>query len=715
MKNNPASVNTLISDENLNNLYTIDYDKPTNFFFGFDMKFNFMQPKDGKVGNDNMVFRFEGDDDVWVFIDDVLFLDLTGSHSQLGGEIDFNTGVVTYYDFDKNTYDVSKEESKIIPSINFSDIPGIDLSKLNSNGIFKDYSTHTLSFYYMERGAGAGVMTTKFNMPLIKDNSVIISKELSSSNENTLGDPTYYFQLAKPNSTDTITDDSLFVGANYSYDVLNDSGKKLRSAKTDANGIIKLKKDEHAVISIPENSGNYYVRELLEDGMYKINSKVNVNGVEKTLNSNTPVITLDVNNTKTKYALIDSTLEDSSNNNVVFKFINDVNTGILKIKKTLNEGTSNDSFKFNVTIDGVPLKVGTSYGIGTVEEEGIIYLKQNEVAEITNILAGANFEVKEDLPDLTPYTDSYMVNSETQQGSASGVITTTSLVEVIVINTEKPGTSIKIPIEKITTNPDGFNHKYTFVLYDIDKDEEVVAPVTITVDENGVGTGFFEVNYSQKDHLTTSTTHRYKVYEKSESDDKYTLYDDAIYYVEVTVNNNSQVLLANYEITDDAGTDAEIIFNNKRLSSLTIKKIVDAEKINKNRSFKFNIKVEGITEGVYKTNDGTISFENGIATISLHHSESVTIYGLPYNAQYTITETNKDGFTAMHKVDSSGYVEGDTVTSTLIKDSVVTFKNVLGYELPKTGSSGALVVMLVGTIFVSISGVCLLKKKIGEI
>ena len=86
---------------------------------------NFMQPKGGMTGNDTnqdgesdypMVFYFTGDDDVWVYIDDVLFLDLSGIHRHVGGEIDFVNGEVHYYYLDTaNTGDVSEELAIQIP------------------------------------------------------------------------------------------------------------------------------------------------------------------------------------------------------------------------------------------------------------------------------------------------------------------------------------------------------------------------------------------------------------------------------------------------------------------------------------------------------------------------------------------------------------------------------------------------------------------------
>ena len=64
-------------------LYNIDFDEPKNFFFGMTMEMNYVQPKDGKTGTGNKydtVFEFAGDDDVWVYVDGTLLLDLSGIH-----------------------------------------------------------------------------------------------------------------------------------------------------------------------------------------------------------------------------------------------------------------------------------------------------------------------------------------------------------------------------------------------------------------------------------------------------------------------------------------------------------------------------------------------------------------------------------------------------------------------------------------------------------
>lgn len=250
---------TFTIDEDLvQKIYSIDYDEPTNFYFGMEMKMNFMQPKGGLTGIDGkqpMVFYFTGDDDVWVYVDDVLFLDLSGIHRHVGGEIDFVNGVVKYYSLDVSTGDVSDTPYDTVP---FSDLVS---TGLNEKGTFADYSKHSFNFYYMERGSGSGVCRMNFNFPLLRKNTISVTKELSVDQQDKLpllGNPDFRFQVLKADGSEP------FIVEGTAYDILDTAGNKIGTGTVGAEGVFTLKANQTAVFSgIVENAGSYFVRELL--------------------------------------------------------------------------------------------------------------------------------------------------------------------------------------------------------------------------------------------------------------------------------------------------------------------------------------------------------------------------------------------------------------------------------------------------------------------
>ena len=71
--------------------------KDLNHYLGMTLEVDFQQPMGGMVQDDQpMTFHFSGDDDVWIFIDDVLVADLGGIHGRYSVDIDFSTGKITY-------------------------------------------------------------------------------------------------------------------------------------------------------------------------------------------------------------------------------------------------------------------------------------------------------------------------------------------------------------------------------------------------------------------------------------------------------------------------------------------------------------------------------------------------------------------------------------------------------------------------------------------
>ena len=190
--------------------------------------------------------------------------------------------------------------------------------------------------------------------------------------------------------------------------------------------------------------------------------------------------------------------------------------------------------------------------------------------------------------------------------------------------------------------------------------------------------------------------HSYKLYEKS-TDEYHEIntkeYDVIVSYGKTTVEDFSNTVINNYKTRD-----------------LTILKKVEGVKSDK--SFAFTIEATYQNEpltGTYnvKKNDtvnDTITFtEDGKATFTLKHDETIQILDLPYKIEFTIKENNNEGFVVKYQINDGiiqFYKDKDLNKNNLEADMTITFINASGYELPATGSSGMLILTIIGSLLV---------------
>lgn len=273
------------------NVYGIQGDK--DYYFGLSMEAKFVQPSDGTLANgDPVVYRFTGDDDLWVFIDDILVLDISGIHEPLSGSIDFSTGIVYQPNFfAQNTNGMFGQHTTTLREIFEAAVNNNLISRDQFDAIgwkgntFADYSTHTFKMFYMERGAGASNLDITFNLQVIKPGEFVVRKSLPEKVNLKYVNDKYRFTAAYKDKYDN-SERPLYAGAPNSRgevvcdkvfykDRKDENGKPIEvpvrfiqdsSAESPYNYYFELEAGEAVVFSMTDETTQYCVKEIMLNG-----------------------------------------------------------------------------------------------------------------------------------------------------------------------------------------------------------------------------------------------------------------------------------------------------------------------------------------------------------------------------------------------------------------------------------------------------------------
>lgn len=255
----------------------------TNYHFGMKTTIPFTMTKNGCLyedrdltadGNAPIQFSFSGDDDVWVFIDGQLVVDLGGIHNRLDVKIDFAANTVVY----------SESNALNIETGSYNDGSFALEQTLFENLIRDDIETfaatdhHELTIFYLERGKGSSNCKIEFNLP-VKD-SITVRKDatqswsattnevtpLTSVEQETVNNVNFEFTLYKKDAEGNYSPLT-----NTSYFLLNENHQVIdRGRSTDSNGRFTLKNGQSArfiTSAMDDDEGaTYYVTETPLDG-----------------------------------------------------------------------------------------------------------------------------------------------------------------------------------------------------------------------------------------------------------------------------------------------------------------------------------------------------------------------------------------------------------------------------------------------------------------
>lgn len=492
-----------------------------NYGFGTQFTIPFTVTETGKnVDGSEMEFNFTGDDDVWVYIDGALVLDMGGAHNKAEGKINFAKQEATIRTGTSNAKlgnsltvgGRTPAEPNGNTTVKFENIM---VKKSGSEPVTLDKymkksgTVHELKMYYMERGMWNSNMSISYSfVPL--PSGLTLSKTLDTTDVNAglknavQGLDNFDFKIQKKNLK---TDEANYSDVEnlgytlYDYDDRTFPGQEAKdstatfSSSYFASDFINTKDKNNSSAfyagtgfqiteSIPQGTKLQYDTSKTRWGVYdSITSRAAIEGG------------------KGAVATFNMGDDTSSEMDVVNRYVNFVNTpkvGSLSVaKKYEGYAPENETFGFTVLVDLTGHDYYDSYKLeytgtqnGTTDENGHFTLKVGDTVTFAGIPAGATYKVVEDAPGAD---DTWVQDTAKCTKLTGTIVANTTSAAVVTNKTKTTPKNYVIYAEAgktVTYAPDGVTIT------------DLTAPITgdkdITTNVNKDGKGEFTPTSSNK-------------------------------------------------------------------------------------------------------------------------------------------------------------------------------------------------------------------------
>lgn len=251
--------------------------KDPDYYFGVEIEAPFTQTANGlDAWNHDIIYEFTGDDDFWLYVDGELVIDLGGIHDALPGTINYSTGEInvngtktTIYDTFKANY--QKRNPRATQRQINAYLNGIFMKNKDGQYIFKDYTTHTMKIFYLERGGGASNLHMKFNLASVKPGQIILTKEISGTDKQDYRLAEYGYQIwyqIKEGGNYQLLSDTTQTNSqiNVTYQNTNLPVKFLKTftptgGRQEYENVYFLTPGQTVTISVPDNAIRYKIVE----------------------------------------------------------------------------------------------------------------------------------------------------------------------------------------------------------------------------------------------------------------------------------------------------------------------------------------------------------------------------------------------------------------------------------------------------------------------